>query len=472
LADLEYLESERKKLWSKLLDLEKMLRKKSSDFENESRESASRAKTLFEECQKSQESFSALLSEVTEATSKIRVNLSDVEVKSREIAEFYDQAESNVEKIGVSATEIEKRRIKVVEQADKLDVVFEETDDIVKKIEDLKKQSERSTELSAKVEVIHKSIASKKEEIDEIYYEIIGYTETDELTDKKVTVKGLKDELKDSYTQIKLDLTALAESFEAEKTSTVKNLDSLKVLTESDLKTFYKTWEVNLVELKKQIEKLLPNALTAGLSYAYSEKKDLEIADNKSYSKYFSISILGMLVISLIPFGVSINSLVEGTGLNETILRLPRLVLAILPLYVPVLWIAYSNNRKGNLSKRLIEEYSHKEVLSKTYEGLSKQISGLGDSTQENDLKNRLLFNILEVSAENPGKLISDYNKSDHPLMDALDKSVKLTDAVERLARIPGFTRIAASLSRKSETILERENIKASKGIDAIEVEG
>ena len=36
----------------------------------------------------------------------------------------------------------------------------------------------------------------------------------------------------------------------------------------------------------------------------------------------------------------------------------------------------------------------------------------------------------LEVNSKNPGKLISDYNKSDHPLMDVLDldKSIKLTN--------------------------------------------
>jgi len=150
---------------------------------------------------------------------------------------------------------------------------------------------------------------------------------------------------------------------------------------------------------------------------------------------------------------------------------MPRLVLSILPLYIPVLWIAYSANRKMNLSKRLSEEYSHKEVLSKTFEGLSTQINSITDEKVSYDLRNKLLYNILEVSSENPGKLISDYNKSDHPLMDALDKSVKLATAFERLERIPGFSKLAKVMDKKSKILLEDENDKANKGLTAIDTE-
>jgi hypothetical protein len=125
---------------------------------------------------------------------------------------------------------------------------------------------------------------------------------------------------------------------------------------------------------------------------------------------------------------------------------MPRMVLSILPLYIPVIWLAYSTNKKINLSKRLVEEYTHKEVLSKTFEGLSKQIDNIEDEQISFDLKTKLLYNILSVSAENPGKLISDYNKTDHPLMDALDKSAKLNDAIESIIKIPGLSKLAKVL--------------------------
>jgi hypothetical protein len=62
----------------------------------------------------------------------------------------------------------------------------------------------------------------------------------------------------------------------------------------------------------------------------------------------------------------------------------------------------------------LIEEYTHKGVLSKTFEGLATQIEELGDSETSNELRVKLLFNLLHVNSENPGKLISDYKTTDH----------------------------------------------------------
>ena len=176
-----------------------------------------------------------------------------------------------------------------------------------------------------------------------------------------------------------------------------------------------------------------------------------------------------MILISLIPFGVAVHAVFEGMSIQDAIARTPRLVLAIFPLYIPVIWVAHSANRRANLSKRLVEEYSHKEVLAKTYEGLAKQISELPSETSL-ELRTKLLYNILEISSENPGKLIWDYNKSDHPLMDALDKSVQLTNAVEKLARIPGFAKVAAQMQKKAEQILKEENVKAAAGLDALKV--
>ena len=121
-----------------------------------------------------------------------------------------------------------------------------------------------------------------------------------------------------------------------------------------------------------------------------------------------------------------------------------------------------------NLSKRLIEEYTHKEVLSKTFEGLARQIQNIEDSAISADLKTRLLYNILEVSSENPGKLISDYNKSDHPLMDALDKSVKLSNTIDRLKDIPGMSKLISVLDDKATKIRENQAEKATDGLDSI----
>jgi hypothetical protein len=182
----------------------------------------------------------------------------------------------------------------------------------------------------------------------------------------------------------------------------------------------------------------------------------------------FNKAIFFLVLISLIPFGVSTYLLIDGQSLISTIEYLPRLILSIIPLYAPVVWLAYYSNKKLNLSKRLIEEYTHKEVLSKTFEGLSKQIESLPDSDSSNDLRTKLLYNILTVSSENPGKLISDYNTSDHPLMDALDKSVKLNDAIEAISKIPGMSKLANMLEDKATKIINEQTTKANNGLEQL----
>src|SRR5690606_33822299 len=125
---------------------------------------------------------------------------------------------------------------------------------------------------------------------------------------------------------------------------------------------------------------------------------------------------------ALLPISISIFFLATGVSLTEVIERSPKVIFAFLPLYVPLVWITISANKKVNLSKRLIEEYSHKQVLSMTIEGLSKQIENIDNNELSENLRIKLIGNFLEVTNENPGKLISNYQKSDNPIFNILDR--------------------------------------------------
>ncbi|QYS85949.1 hypothetical protein JJC03_12970 [Flavobacterium oreochromis] len=121
-----------------------------------------------------------------------------------------------------------------------------------------------------------------------------------------------------------------------------------------------------------------------------------------------------------------------------------------------------------NLSKRLIEEYSHKEVLSKTFEGLSKQIENLDEENISNELRISLLQNFLYMYSENPGKLISNYDSSDHPVMELLENSHRLENSVEKLNKIPGMSRLSNFLERKSSQKINQTIEKVEKGLDRV----
>ena len=239
--------------------------------------------------------------------------------------------------------------------------------------------------------------------------------------------------------------------------------DNLKKEKFDEISKDYAERVKTYVELQQKIESLLPGAMSAGLSSAYYDKRENELKERDKADKTFITALVVLTLISCIPFGLGIYLFFsKGFDIQTIIMDTPRTVLATLPLYAPAMWIAYSANRKSNLSKRLIEEYTHKEALSKTFEGLAKQIETLGDDEISNNLRVKLLYNMVSMSSENPGALIKGYNKSDHPFMDIIDKSTSLTNALEKLSHFPGVKSIAASILGKVET---HQDEKIKKGL-------
>ncbi len=85
-----------------------------------------------------------------------------------------------------------------------------------------------------------------------------------------------------------------------------KELEEFKENKESEVVNFIETWTQKIEAINEEIKVLLPKALTAGLSYAYSEKKKDEVGEGTKHSKSFHQSILYLVIISLIPFVVNI----------------------------------------------------------------------------------------------------------------------------------------------------------------------
>jgi len=392
----------------------------------------------------------------------------------KQIGDHRSFLESEIKQTITSATTLlsELNSIKELSKtsADELteiNTALEETQDSV---ESSKALLSKAQEFHAGIESLYKGSATRRNDIEALYLEIEGQeVEDEEAGEGKIKkIPGLKDKLSDSYKQLELQIKTLSANANLEYKQTEKTLSNLTISEETKFSDFQLRWEDNLSKLQLEIKKLLPDALTAGLSHAYESRRKEEEANAKSHKLSFDKAIKVMSYLAIIPVVISvIQYLFFNKSLDDLIRTIPNLVAAIVPIYAPTLWIAYFSNKQINLSKRLIEEYAHKESVTKTFEGLSRQIETIEDRDIANDLRNKLLYNLLEISSENPGKLITDYNKSDHPLMDALDKSVKLTNAVQKLARIPGFNKLANKLSDQSETILDEQRKKAEAGIEA-----
>lgn len=455
---IAYLESERIKLWEKVSLLEELIKNKTSDSESEARTAAKKAAEFRNRSKDAYDALMAVVPEINKTWGELKLLVEDNSKKSAEVAVLigdFNSAKMNLIEDGKSiAATIERMET----LSTTLDAVIEDIDEKKKSLAEVAKINQSLQGLQSKTDLLHKNSLERFNAIEECYLDINGYEEEDDQTGETKEIEGLRSKLEASFKD-------LSKKIEVSTAS----LDSLVQLSTGKVDTVEKKWDEQHGALKKKIEGLLPKALTAGLSHAYSNKKEEEVVASGKIATTFAWAIGGLTVVSLIPFGVSVYSLYHDVALNDVVARMPRLVLAIIPLYVPVMWIAYSANKKLNLSKRLIEEYTHKEVLSKTYEGLSRQIAEIGDDEISRDLRVKLLYNILEVSAENPGKLISDYNKSDHPLMDALDKSIMLTNAVEKLNRIPGFSKMAVKMKEKADKLIVEGGAKATQGMSMVE---
>lgn len=407
---IEYLEEERRKLWERLSELEKQVAEKPSDIEKEARQASKKAAEYRNKAEERFNQASEIHSKLINIETEIDEKLSDIKsnhTKSIEVSNDLLENSTNLSNLVTRISEVLEEHPEIEEEIDKLD-------ELILKIE----------ENFSKANTTYKGILSKKTEIDELHREILGYEDEGE-DGEIIAVEGLKKELETSYNQ----LIEISENLEG-------NLENLKVTSRGQYDDFIKTNQDSLDSIKsnskkeydkinKQIESLLPNALTAGLSSAFITKKGEEELLYNEYKKSFNNGILYISLSALLPIGISIFYLLSGATLTETIERAPKIMLAFLPLYIPLIWTTISANKKVNLSKRLIEEYSHKQVLSMTIEGLYKQIENIEDADMSEELRIKLLNTFLNVTSENPGKLILNYQKSDNPILNFFDRDKK-----------------------------------------------
>lgn len=312
------------------------------------------------------------------------------------------------------------------------------------------------SEIESKSNSSLKVVVSAHKEILNLKREIFGYNTENEEGETE-TVEGLKDELEQSYKDIKKEITDVSSELNDIRNSAEDNVNNFITSNEKRYETLY-----------SKIQKLLPAAMTAGLSSAYDKKVVAEQATLDNFERSFRHAIMGLVAVSIIPFLVDLWLLIgNGSELIQVIQDTPKLIISILPLYFPVFWMAYSSSKKMNLSKRLIEEYTHKGVLSKTYEGLSHQVNEMDGNDESRELKSKLLFNLLQVNSENPGKLISNYDTSDHPVVDVLEKSMKLNESIEIASRIPGLGALAIKLDKRKKSMQAKNEKRVKDGLNS-----
>lgn len=460
-------------LESKINYLEQEIKLKVTDSEEIAHAAAENAVNLETKIKASEASVTSILAVLETCKNISQKTLQEIQTEKDETL-----ANNSILKESIANTlELHERLLKSQEKADaalaeiaenvaKINGFLEESKDLPETVGSTRNLLDESKTIGVKIQDLLDHSVKRKGEIDDLFKAIYGHDVAGSEGNVE-HVDGLKDVLERAYKNVARQTNELSETV---KKSVDTITDEHKVQLSAQSSTFEKLVDDSnnrITSVSDQLTGLLPGAMAEGLSAAYEKKKDDEIASLTKFDSTFKWAILGMVAVSLIPFLVDVYLLgAQGKDLVQVIKDTPSLIVAIFPLYFPVLWLAYSSNKKVNLSKRLIEEYTHKAVLGKTFSGLANQIESLPhEGLVKEELRTRLLFNVLQVSSENPGKLISNYSKSDHPLMDAMENSAKLSDSFEVLSKIPGLSAFVEKLAAKSENLLRVQTDKVEKGL-------
>ncbi|MGE6811803.1 hypothetical protein [Pseudoalteromonas nigrifaciens] len=461
----DFLDEERKKLWKEVVSLKDEIaslredvNKATPDYEAEAKQSSKKASEYRNRSMEAKESADSALASTLSVKQSIEDFHSDLSTKKEEV-------QSALTVCGEATENVEEFYKKIV----KLDDLLLKYDEYSSQVEEIKSYHDKGEETSTKINLLYSTISKKKKEVDEVYVNIFGYEEEDEETGEVKPVAGLKEDLEKAYSDLSSSIEQAHVALNTLEETTSEKNDKFLIAQEEKVVEKIGKWESEHAATSKKVKDLLPDALTAGLSHAFSEKRTSEIESGEKLNKVFNWSIFGLVLVSLVPFAVNAYLLNHGKGLEDVIRDLPRLLTSIIPLYIPLVWLAYSSNKKANLSKRLVEEYTHKEVLSKTFEGLSSQIESIEEDSISAELRIKLLYNLLDVSAENPGKLISNYDTSDHPLIDALEASSKLGESVKKLDKIPGLAKISGLLDKRAKRLIKEQTDNITDALESVD---
>lgn len=192
---------------------------------------------------------------------------------------------------------------------------------------------------------------------------------------------------------------------------------------ESKLKSLFSDYESNLDEHKSRSEELI-HQIEGALSGATNVELAKAFYDQKQSYKWpkNGWTIVFMICIGLMVYLANdLNTLSNGS-IDYGIELLKRL-----PLFGPLIWLALFASKQQAQSKRLQEEYAHKESVAKTYVGHKRQIEKLENSSAKDELIAQLAASTIEAIEFNPSSTLEKQShKEDLPTSELL-KLLKTT---------------------------------------------
>lgn len=291
--------------------------------------------------------------------------------------------------------------------------------------------------LAAKIDDLASRATEHEERIAEAYGEILGNRDT--------ASSGLLQATRDAHAEAMTEKTALAELV-SEVTSEVNELREFheRAFGDSDdeesrgidgelnaliarLRDFEKGATARHFALEKRIEHLLPGATSAGLSSAYKNLKDSFARPIVVWTWVFYFCIGTLVTIAFVSTIDTIGGeqLVKFRDYSDWQV-LVRGVLFKVPLYAPLIWLAYFVSKRRSEAQRLMQEYAHKEAVASSYISYKKQLDELKEEGQE--LRLKLLQATIDTVDRNASTTLDGAHGDKSPTHQAVEGLQALSD--------------------------------------------
>ena len=182
---------------------------------------------------------------------------------------------------------------------------------------------------------------------------------------------------------------------------------------------------------KKRVEELLKIATNASLASSFETLKEKISIKRENAEKAFILGLLLIVAGVLLPYLSYIEELLFKP--DQIYLNLLKRI----TITAPFIWFAIHQSIKISQYFRLEQEYAHKEVVSRSFEGYKAQVNELyKDRDGSHELLDKLLSSAISAISKNP-TVVLDKIKAHHsplgPLVDSLSENT--VKALEQLRK-------------------------------------
>lgn len=328
-------------------------------------------------------------------------------MRASDLKNLYEETIDDINKIKIALNNIEEQKRKA--NASKIEISGEDDNGGI-----LLNIKQKQIEATEKLGLIQK-----------VYADVYGDENNEGL---KAELDELLEEFHETQEKIKLAEKDLYGHSETTPEGEEKHIDGLV----DKIKSFFELQKKKYNETYDKIEnELLAGATTVGLSKAYEDKANSYSRPNIYWLLGFFASVVAVICILWISlydvnkhFFTNIVNL-ENQG-NQMIIEYFIIKSVIrLGIITSLVWVATFTGKRYSQNKRLSEEYSYKATFAKSFEGYRKRAEELDQLNETRDLSDKLMTNMIEMSAFNPVKTMeSNSHKEDHPSMKILKKSI------------------------------------------------